>query len=130
MKKILICYAAGSVGALASCIAAWLAGDLGVTRMAGVSMAPALTSGWLYPRILWGGLWGLLFLLPVIKSRTITRGTLFSLFPTLVQLFIIFPDREGYGIAGIRLGLLTPVFIFLYNWIWGIVTSLTIRFSR
>ncbi len=129
MKKMLICFAAGSLGGLAYCVAAWLSGDLGITRSVGVSMAPALIPSWLYARIVWGGIWGFLFLVPVIKSRTFARGTLFSLFPTLFQLFVVFPYKTGYGIAGIELGLLTPVFVFLYYWIWGLVTSLTIRFS-
>ncbi|MBN2419599.1 MAG: hypothetical protein JXL81_09465 [Deltaproteobacteria bacterium] len=59
MKKVLICFAARSLGRLAYCIAAWLACDLGITRSVGVSMAPALTPNWLYSKIVWGGIWGL-----------------------------------------------------------------------
>lgn len=38
-----------------------------------------------------------------------------SLFPTIVQLFVIFPYQAKKGVAGLELGLLTPVFTFVGN---------------
>lgn len=130
MKNVLVCFAAGCLGALANSIAVWLAGDLGITAFLKVAIAPALTAQWLYPRIVWGGIWGLLFLLPLLKSRPFAKGALLSLFPTIVQLFVVFPYKAQKGIAGLELGLLTPACVFVFNWIWGVVTSLTIRYSR
>lgn len=130
MKKLLICFAAGCLGGLANSIAVWLVGSLGIAKSLGVSIAPALTPDWLYPRIVWGGIWGFLFLLTIMKSKTIARATLFSFFPTLVQLFIIFPFKANKGMAGIDLGLLTPAFVVVYNWVWGVVTALAIKFSK
>jgi hypothetical protein len=130
MKKLLICFAAGCLGGLANSIAVWLVGSLGIAKSLGVSIAPALTPDWLYPRIVWGGIWGFLFLLTIMKSKTIARATLFSLFPTLVQLFVIFPFKANKGMAGIDLGLLTPAFVVVYNWVWGVVTALAIKFSK
>ena len=57
MKKVLIFFAAGCLGALANSLAVWLFGDLGITKLLGVSISPSLTAGWLYPRIVWGGIW-------------------------------------------------------------------------
>lgn len=130
MKKFLICFAAGCLGALANSLLVWLAGDLGITRTIGVSIAPGLTAGWLYPRIVWGGIWGLAFILPVLKSRPFAKGTCLSLLPTIVQLFVIYPYQLHKGLAGLGLGLWTPAFVLVANWFWGIVTSLTIRYSR
>jgi hypothetical protein len=31
-----------------------------------VAIAPALKLSWLYPRIVWGGLWGLVFVFPFL----------------------------------------------------------------
>ena len=129
-KKILICFAAGCFGGIINSLAVWLGGDLGISKSLGVLIAPALTPVWLYPRIVWGGIWGFLFLLPIMNSRAFAKGTLISLFPTLVQLFIVFPYKADKGIAGLQLGLLTPVFVMIYNWVWGIVTALMIKFSR
>ena len=130
MKKVLIFFAAGCLGALANSVVVWLFGDLGITQSLGVSIAPSLTAGWLYPRIVWGGIWGLIFFLPLVNSKPFFKGTLLSLFPTIVQLFIIFPYKAKKGVAGIELGLLTPALVFVFNWVWGVVTSLTIKYSK
>jgi hypothetical protein len=130
MKKLLICFASGCLGGLIMSLTVWLAGDSGIAASLGVKISPTLTPSWLYKQIVWGGIWGLLFLVPILNSKAFTRGTLISLFPTFVHLFFIFPYKEGKGMAGIELGLLTPVFVLVYNWIWGVVTSGTIKLSR
>lgn len=130
MKKLLVFFAAGCLGAVVNSLTVWLAGDLGITSSFGVAIAPALTKGYLYPRIVWGGLWGLLFVLPMLQSRLFWKGTVLSLFPTAVQLFVLFPLQAHKGIGGIDLGLYTPLFVLFFNWIWGVATGLTIKFAR
>ena len=130
MKKLLIFFSAGCLGALANSITVWLFGNIGITSSFGVSIAPALTPGWLYPRIVWGGIWGLLFILPMLQSKLLLKGAVLSLFPTAVQLFVLFPLKAHKGMAGIDLGLLTPLFVLFFNWVWGVVTALTIKFSK
>lgn len=130
MKKVLIFFAAGCLGAFVNSMAVWLFGDLGITKFFGVSISPALTANWLYPRIVWGGMWGLVFFLPLFSSKPFSKGTLISLFPTIVQLFIVFPYKAKKGVAGIELGVFTPAFVFVFNWVWGVVTSLTIKYSK
>ena len=130
MKKILLFFAAGGLGALANTIAVWLFGKYGITASFGVAIAPSLTANYLYPRIVWGGLWGLLFILPMLQSKLLWKGTILSLFPTAAQLFVLSPLIAHKGIAGIELGLLTPLFVLFFNWVWGIVTAFTIKFAK
>lgn len=130
MKKLLISFSAGCLGALANSLVVWQLGELGLARWAGVSLTPSLNPGWLYPRIVWGGLWGLLFVLPLLKSRFLLKGTLLSLLPTLVMLFFIFPYKLNKGIGGLRLGMWTPAYVLAVNWVWGLVTAVTIKFSK
>lgn len=130
MRQLLVCFSAGCLGALLNSLLAWQFGELGVTRWAGVAMAPTLSTAWLYPRLVWGGVWGLTFLLPVFKTRFLLKGTLLSLMPTAVQLFFIFPYQTNRGIMGLGLGMWTPALVLVYNWVWGIVTAATIRYSR
>ncbi len=130
MNKILIFFAAGCLGALANSLAVWLFGHFGITSSLGVSIAPSLTPNWLYPRIVWGGIWGLFFVLPMLKSRLLLKGTILSLFPTAVQLFIVFPLKAHKGMAGLELGLYTPLFVLFFNWVWGFVAALAIKHSR
>lgn len=130
MKKLMICFSAGCLGALANSLAAWQFGELGIARWAGVSIAPTLTPAWLYPRIVWGGIWGIFFVLPYLKSRPLLKGSLLSLLPTAVQLFVVFPYQAHKGVAGLSLGMWTPVFVAIYNWVWGVVSALAIKAAR
>lgn len=130
MKKLSIFFAAGCLGALANSIVVWLFGHLGITSSFGVSIAPSISPNWLYPRIVWGGIWGLLFILPMLQSKLLLKGAILSLFPTAVQLFVVFPLKADKGIAGFDLGLLTPLFVLFYNWVWGFIAALTIKLMR
>lgn len=130
MKKVLLCFAAGCVGGLISSITLWLLGDLGVCKKLGVAISPHLSAGWLYPKIVWGGIWGFLFVLPLLRSGIISRGFFFSLVPTCVQLFYFYPIVSNKGLLGLELGILTPVLIFTINLLWGITAVLTLKLAR
>jgi hypothetical protein len=130
MKKLLICFAAGCLGALVNSVAVWAGGEYGIAGHFNVAIAPALTSAWIYPRIVWGGIWGLLFVVPLLNSKPITKGVLLSIFPTLVQLLIVFPIQAKKGYFGLALGAYTPIFVVIYNIIWGLTTSLAIESSK
>lgn len=130
MKKVLVFFAAGCLGALANSIALWLLGDFGITQSLNIAIAPKLTPLWLYPRIVWGGIWGFAFLLPMLDSKLLLKGSILSIFPTLVQLFVVFPFQTHKGMAGLELGLLTPALVVVLNWVWGFVTGLTIKLAK
>jgi len=130
MKKMFICFSAGGLGALANSLAVWLCGHFGISQMLKVAIAPGLSPGWLYPRIVWGGIWGLLFLLPILKSRPMAKGAFLSLGPTAVQLFVVFPYQTHKGMAGLDLGMLTPLLVLFFNWVWGVVTAASIQMAR
>ena len=129
MKNLFVYFAAGCVGALANSLVVWFFGDIGVTKTLGVAIAPALTPDWLYPRIVWGGIWGLLFILPLFKSNLLLKGSLLSLLPTIVQLLVIFPDA-GQEMGGTALGTLTPAYVLFFNWVWGVAAAAAIRMAR
>ena len=129
-RTLSLVFAAGCVGAVTNSLAVWLFGDLGINAALGVKIAPELTPAWLYPRIVWGGIWGILFVIPLLNARLIKKGCIMSLVPTIVQLFIVFPYKSNKGVAGLELGTLTPLFVLFFNWIWGLVTAITIKFSK
>ena len=95
-----------------------------------MAIAPALKLAWLYPRIVWGGIWGLVFVLPFLNNRLIAKGALISIFPTLVQLLVVFPLKAGKGYFGMDLGMYTPAFVVFFNLVWGVVTALFIKYSK
>lgn len=130
MKKILVYFAAGCLGGLANSLALWAFGAYGITHLIGVAIAPTLTPAWLYPRIVWGGIWGFVFLLPFLNSKLITKGAIISIFPTLVQLLVVFPLKAHKGYFGLDLGMYTPVLVVFFNLVWGIVAALAVKFSK
>jgi hypothetical protein len=115
-RSLSLCFAAGAAGGLANGLALWAAGQLGV------AIAPGLTPGWLYPRLVWGGLWGALLLLPV-AGGWLRRGLLLGLAPALFQLFVVFPFWQGRGWLGVELGALTPVVVLGANAVWGVAAA-------
>ena len=127
-KRLTVIFAAGCLGGLANSLAVWLFGAYGITKTLGVRIAPDLSPIWLYPRLVWGGIWGLLFLLPVFRSSVLKRGLLLSLGPTIIQLFVVFPYKADQGMMGMGLGALTPLLVFVFNAIWGITVAIWLRF--
>ena len=126
-RKLTLVFAAGCLGGLLNSLAVWLFGLTGITALFGVAIAPTLTPTWLYPRIVWGGLWGFLFLGNSLSKNSFYRSFLYSLFPTFVQLGIIFPFSAHQGFMGIELGRLTPIFVLLFNYIWAIGTGFWLK---
>jgi hypothetical protein len=119
MKNLSLVFVAGCWGALWNSLAVWLGGYLGIAPALGVHIAPPLTPAFLYAKLVWGGLWGLLFLLPGGRWSFTARGLLFGLAPTLVQLFLVFPLMTHKGVLGLQLGVLTPFLVVFYNAVWG-----------
>jgi len=125
-RTLSLAFAAGVVGGLANSLAAWASGAYGVSQALGVSLAPDFTLAWLYPRLVWGGLWGLLFALPLPRPRGLALGLLLGLAPAAYQLFVVFPQRGG-GLLGLEHGALTPVLVLVFTGIWGITAALWLR---
>jgi len=128
--RLSLVFGAGCLGGLVNSLAVWLGGYYGITAALGVKIAPQLSAAWLYPRIVWGGIWGVLFLLPLMKRNYLIRGLIFSLGPTLVQLFVIFPLKANKGMMGLELGALTPVAVVVFNAIWGVTAAIWLRLTN
>ncbi len=54
LRNASLTYAAGSVGGAINGLAVWLFGASAITAALGIKLAPALTSAFLYPRLVWG----------------------------------------------------------------------------
>lgn len=129
IKNISLTFTAGCVGGLMNMFAIWLSGLSGLTKALGVQIAPHLSVPWLYNRLVWGGLWGLLFLLPTRNLSYPIRGLLYSLVPCLVQLFVVFPFQTHKGALGLQLGYLTPAFVLFFNLVWGLAAGFWLRLT-
>ena len=130
VRRLSLLLAAGAAGGLANALVVWWLADVGVARALGLAVGAALTPGFLYPRIVWGGLWGLVFALPVSAGGWVRRGLLLSLAPSLVQLLVVLPFRDGRGLLGLELGGAMPLFVLVANAVWGLAASGWLRAAR
>lgn len=126
-----VCFVAGLLGALASSFFLWGANKWGFTNLIGVQMAQTLELAKLYPQMFTGGLWGLgyFFVVGVPRHRRhwVRKGLWFSLIPSFVALFYLYPSVYHKGMAGFDLGMLTPLLILSSNMVWGIFTGFFAR---
>ncbi|WP_323846098.1 hypothetical protein [Microbulbifer magnicolonia] len=125
IKNLSVCFAAGSLAGLAYALGLWAMGHYGFTRWLGVDIAPYLSNTYLYQRIVWGGICGLIFLLPWQKSW-LARGFFLSLIPAGILLLLLLPMR-GYGPGAVGLGMMTPLVIVLACAMGGIAASGLLR---
>ena len=122
IRKISGAFTGGAIGGLVDSINITILGKIGISDLLGVSMKPEFTAPWLYQRMIWGGIWMLLLLLPLWKKQTVLRGCLFSLLASAMMLFMVMPNM-GKGLLGLGFGTLTPIVVIGLNFIYGIVAA-------
>ena len=123
LNSIAVAFAAGSGGGLATLVTAWLFGMFGLTAALGVDLKLPLDPPHMYHFMVWGGIFGFMFLLPLMRGSVVLRGIIFGVAPSVVQCLIVFPVKHDAGMLGMQLGALTPVFVLIFNTVWGIVTG-------
>lgn len=121
-RKVSLVFAAGAFGGLVKALTAVSFTQLGLSAALGSRMARLLSPVLVYDHVVWGGLWGLLFLLPTARLSLYSRGVLFSLGQTLVQLFLIAP-KMGHGFLGLNMGLGTPFLVAFFGVVWGLAAA-------
>lgn len=117
----------GALAGLVQSMVVWFCGAIGINAYYRVKIEPEFDLEWLYPRIIWGGLWGFLFTIRQLQEYYVLRGMLISLIPSLAELFFFFPIFENAGIMGERLGDHTYWLVIVWNMVWGVAASLYIR---
>lgn len=122
LRRAALYYAAASLGGLAVVLTAWCLGQLGVPRAIGVAVNPPLELGSIYRSMVWGGIWGFIFLPPVSIRPLWLKGLLYTLAPVLAALIYFGPARGDVMFALDR-GEFAPFYIYLINIPWGLVTA-------
>lgn len=131
LRDLALCFAAGSAGGAAKGVVVWICAHFPATAAFGAQLAGALHAqnlpyaNGLYPRIVWGGLCGFLFLLPLARNAPLVSGFLWGLLLTIVQ-WLLLPLLHG----GLRFALLPIIATLLLNCVWGWVAALLLRGIR
>lgn len=129
IRKISGAFTGGAIGGLVDSVNIVLLGKYGITALLGVGMKPEFTAPWLYQRMVWGGIWMLLLVLPLWEKRTVLRGCAFSLLPSAMMLFMVLPGM-GKGMLGLGFGTLTPAVVIVLNFIYGVVAAYWYKATR
>ncbi len=126
IKQISAAFTGGAIGGFVDSFNIWFMGWSGISSLIGLSMQPEFSAPWLYQRMVWGGIWMLLLLLPVLQTRTLLRGCIFSLLPSAMMLFVVLPEM-GKGVLGLGFGVVTPIVVLGLNCIYGMTASIWYR---
>ena len=124
-------FAAGAIGGFLQTLAIWVTGKLGLFALFQLPLAFELNLVWFYQRITWGGLWGLLFLIPLLREVPHwKRGLVFGIVPALASLLIFLPFKDGHGYFGLNLGVMMPVVVVAFGLMWGIIAGALLDRAR
>lgn len=122
LQRAALYFTAAALGGLAVVLTVWAFGQIGVADLFGVAIKPPLAKALIYKQMVWGGIWGLIFLLPIAIKPLWLKGLVMTLAPVFVAVVLLLPMR-GAGFLGLGLGALTPVYVYLVNLPWGLVTA-------
>jgi len=118
-----VCFVAGLLAAVVSALFIWSCNRWGITGLLEVKIGQSLNLSALYPKMFFGGLWGLAYFftvgIPRHRRHWIRKGLWFSWIPSLFALFYLYPNLYNKGLAALDLGMFAPLFIILSNLIWG-----------
>lgn len=121
--QLSITFASGVVGAGAMLIVALLLGRFGLFGDLGCSLHPSADHRYVYSHLIWGGLFGLLFCLPVMNGSVWKRGLILGLVPAAYQLLVVFPIFDHGRLLGLNNGYTTPLFVVCLDAIWGLTSA-------
>jgi hypothetical protein len=119
-----LAFTAGVIGTLANRVALWLLGLLAIIPPTHFAFpVPVQMKLWIYAAIVWGGLWGFLFLIPW-RAQWWLRGIVLGFGPTLGVWLVIYPYVAHAGFFGAQRGVMALIIPFLVNNIaWGLAAS-------
>jgi hypothetical protein len=125
LKKLSLVFTAGAVGGFAKTLLQWFLGYNGFLSLFDAKgLGLEFSREIFYNGMVWGGIWGILFILPFLEDSTVIRGIVYSLAPAAVELFIIFPFIDKVGFMGVEgIGRQVPFFVVFFYIVWGIVAS-------
>ena len=131
LSKIFHAMAAGATGGMLQSGIILLVGKLGFFNLLGLPLSFDFNLVWFYQRITWGGLWGLLFLVPLLgRVPHWQRGVAVGVFPALATSLLFLPFKDVHGWFGLNLGAMMPVVVFVFGILWGVISGALLDLVR
>jgi hypothetical protein len=133
LRALSFTFSAGVFGAIMNSVAVVLFSHFGWALAGGyklhVNLSPPSIYQWIYQRLIWGGLWGFLFLTPFLRSMPPVRIVVLAMGPALFQLFVVFPYLVNKGFLGLELGSSTPLFVIGFNIVWALFAEIWLKIT-
>lgn len=134
MDKLFFAFGAGALGGVANVVFLVVAGLVGFPLLLGLELPSFAEVSFLYKQMVWGGLWGLVFVLAIFPKNLVARSVLIAVASTAVVLFIFFPlhtvDGKGPGVAGLNIGSLMPLYVLIANLVYGFAASWVYKYTE
>jgi hypothetical protein len=122
LRELALCFAAGTVGGFAKSVVVWTCAHFASTAFFGSHLAGALFPAGIYQRLVWGGLAGFLFMLPVLRHSWLAAGLLWGIAASLLQWFLAHNE--------LHLLVMPMLSTLVLNCLWGLVTAAMLRLLR
>lgn len=123
LRRCGLCYSAGAVGALAKSGFVGLCARFEIVAALVAPLTAALAPMGLYSRLVWGGLYALLFALPLARSSFLLRALTGALVVSVIQILLL-PLLQH---SALHLLSLTTLGVLLLNCVWGLATVGVLR---
>lgn len=115
-RQLSLAFAAGGVGVIALVAAMWILKESGALASLGLRPPSPRMPDFLYSRIVWGGIWALLFVLPIMSRQWLLRGLIVGALASIASIFYFNPAWKSAPFAFV-------ILIFVANSIWGAVAA-------
>ena len=130
-QRMSLAFTAGAIGAVANVVFVAILAALGITAMLGIESPRPPMPGFLYKQVVWGGLWGLLLVLPLLRGNWWLRGLVLGFFASLAAMLIFLPQIHmpagapfaSPGQFGLGWGEMMPLLILVANSVWGLAAA-------
>ncbi len=117
-------FASGALAAVVQGLLIVLCSALGLFLVLGVPLEIEGSRFWFYQRIVWGGLWGLLFAVPLLDAwPQWRRGLVIAVLPAAATFFWFLPFQDQQGWLGLKLGPMMPVIVLFFALLWGAIAG-------
>jgi len=117
LNRLTVAFGAGAAGALVLFGALWILVQTGWSPLPPGRAAAMLGKEFLYRQMVWGGIWALLLVLPILPGRWLLRGAVLGVLATLAAMFYF----SGGVLAQAPVGIVVTAFGL--NILWGIAAA-------
>src|SRR5262249_49041017 len=115
LRQLTLGFGAGAFGACILSLVIFVLGRFGLPERFGVAMPPFDLPAF-YRVVVWGGIWGFLFVVPVMSRLWWLKGIIIGLIATAAAAFFFSPEL-GRGPA------MLLVYAVVINAIWGVAAG-------